>query len=129
MMRGFAKCLVAGAVAIAWLAGGQAAQAQGRLLEEYVAFLGEADHFNSNGQRLTAPWQVLRQDRANFHRFGIRDDGDEDDRFFASAANRARMERMILNGHIEPSAGRRIVNGLVWVRVEIYENAVYVTVE
>ncbi|AXS42651.1 hypothetical protein D1F64_15525 [Breoghania sp. L-A4] len=104
-------------------------RAQGQLLDEYVAFLGEDDHYNSSGARLTEPWQIVRQDRANYHRFGIRDRGDEGDGFFGSPRNRARMERMILNGYIEPRAARRIVNSNVWIRVEIYEDAVNVTVE
>lgn len=105
------------------------AKAQGALLDQYVAFIGPADHFNSRGQRLTQPWQILRQDRANYHRFGIRDAGDQYDGYFGSAENRARMERMIRNGYINANAARRIVNGNVWVRVEIYRNAVNVTVE
>lgn len=105
------------------------AVSQGALLESYTAFLGPSDHFNSRGARLTEPWQIIRQDRANFHRFGIRDQGDEGDTFFASAGNRARMERMIMNGRIEPSAAMRIINGNVWIRVDIYENAVNVSVQ
>jgi len=105
------------------------AKAQGPLLDQYVAFIGPADHFNSRGQRLTQPWQILRQDRANYHRFGIRDAGDQYDGYFGSAENRARMERMIRNGYINANAARRVVNGNVWVRVEIYRNAVNVTVE
>lgn len=105
-----------------------AAKAQGPLLESYVAFLGPNDHYNSRGARLTEPWQIVRQDRANFHRFGIRDQGDQADRFFASTQNRARMERLILNGYIEPNAAWRIVNENVWVRVDIYPNSVNVTV-
>lgn len=109
--------------------GNQSGFAQGRLLEEYVAYLGEDDHYNSRGARLTEPWQIIRQDRANYHRFGIRDRGDEGDSFFGSTKNRARMERMILNGRIERSAARRIVNERVWIRVEVYRDAVSVTVE
>ena len=54
-----------------------------QLLESYVALLSERDHFNSSGQRLTTAAAIIRQDRANFHRFGLRDPGDEDDTFFA----------------------------------------------
>lgn len=111
------------------LTASQSSFAQGRLLEEYVAYLGEDDHYNSRGERLTEPWQIIRQDRANFHRFGLRDRGDESDGFFDSPKNRARMERMILNGRIERRAGRRIVNERVWIRVQIYRNAVNVIVE
>lgn len=102
--------------------------AQGPLLEVYTAFLGPDDHFNSKGARLTQPWQVIRQDRANFHKFGIRDRGDEGDRFFGSIANRNRMEQMILRGTIDRTAARRIVNSNVWITVEVYADFVNVTV-
>src|SRR5438309_1903209 len=32
------------------------------LIESYIAFLSEADHFNSNGQRLTSAAAIIRQD-------------------------------------------------------------------
>jgi hypothetical protein len=105
------------------------AQAQGQLLDSYVTFIGPNDHFNSKGGRLTEPWQIVRQDRANYHRFRVRDPGDEGDIFFSSMANRGRMERMILNGYINPNAAWRIVNENVWIQVEIYPNAVNVTVQ
>lgn len=120
--------IVAGMILGAMLLGHAPAVAQGPVLESYVAFLGPNDHFNSRGARLTEPWQIIRQDRANFHRFGIRDRGDQADRFFASIANRGRMERMILNGYIEPNAAWRIVNDNVWIRVDVYPNSVNVSV-
>ncbi|WP_346914485.1 hypothetical protein [uncultured Roseibium sp.] len=129
-MKRVLRQLTAAAVLAAGLAGASlsGAQAQGPLLETYVAFLGTADHYNSRGARLSEPWQIIRQDRANFHKFGIRDQGDESDRFFSSVANRGRMERMILNGYIDPNAAWRIVNDNVWIRVDVYENSVNVTV-
>lgn len=128
-MKRTSVAVVLAAAAAIGLGAALPAAGQGRLLEEYVAFLGDDDHYNSRGVRLTEPWQIIRQDRANFHRFGIRDRGDESDRFFASADNRARMERMILNGYIERRAGRRIVNERVWIRVKVYRDSVDVTVE
>jgi hypothetical protein len=59
----------------------------------YVAYIGQDDLYNSNGVRLTEPWQVLRQDRANYHRFGVSQPGDEWYGFFGSIDNRAIMER------------------------------------
>ena len=53
-----------------------------QLVESYQALLSERDHFNSDGQRLTTAAAIIRQDRANFHRFGLRDAGDENDDFF-----------------------------------------------
>ena len=90
------------------------------LMETYRAYLSWNDHFNSNGDRLSEPWQVIRQDRANFHRFGERDALDEWDSFFASADNRARAEAMIRDGYISPAARAAIVNGEALIRVEIY---------
>ena len=90
------------------------------LLDSYVAYIGDNDLYNSNGARLREPWQVIRQDRANFHRYGIRDRLDEDDSFFASADNRAAMERMLANGTIATSARRAILGGGAVIQVDIY---------
>ena len=94
-------------------------QAQ-QLLESYTAFLSQNDHYNSNGQRLTEPWQIIRQDRANFHRYGTGDPQDGWDSFFGNFNNRARAEQMLLNGYISPQARNAIVNGQVMVQVEIW---------
>lgn len=98
------------------------AQAQ-QLIASYVALLSAADHFNSNGQRLTSAAAIVRQDRANFHRFGIRDPQDEDDAFFADEGNRAALEQMLERGRAEPGVIARIVNGTPLIRVEIYRAA------
>ena len=90
------------------------------LLETYVAELGPDDHFNSNGKRLTHAWQIIRQDRANFHRYGVRDPLDEGDSFFGSIENRAIAERMLRRGRISRGLARRIVRENVVVRVEIW---------
>lgn len=90
-----------------------------QVIETYYAYLSEYDHYNSNGARLTEPWQIIRQDRANFHRFGIRDDGDDWDSFFASATNRARMESMLAHGHISPHAAWTVVNSDAFIRVDL----------
>jgi len=98
------------------------AQAQ-QMIGSYVALLGEADHFNSNGQRLTSAAAIIRQDRANFHRFGIKDPQDEDDAFFADEANRAALEQMLERGRADPGVISRIVNSTVLIRVDIYRDA------
>ena len=90
------------------------------LIDSYVAFLSEQDHFNSNGQRLTSAAAIIRQDRANFHRFGIRDPQDQNDKFFADEGNRAALEQMLENGNAEPGVVSRIVNGTVLIHVDIY---------
>ena len=91
------------------------------LRESYKALLSERDHFNTSGQRLTSAAAIIRQDRANVHRYGLRDATDQDDVFFADIDRRADLERMIEMGTSEPRAIRSIVDGLALVRVDIYE--------
>jgi hypothetical protein len=98
---------------------GQTANAQ-ELIGAYVAYIGQADLYNSSGTRLREPWQIMRQDRANFHRFGVSQGGDEWDPFFGSIDNRATMERMLMNGKIDPAARRNLVAGGATVFVRIY---------
>lgn len=86
----------------------------------YAVFIGEDDLYNSSGVRLTEPWQVLRQDRANYWKFGIRQPGDEADPFFSSVENRAAMEQMVMNGRIDPRAARMILQGGATVYVTIW---------
>jgi hypothetical protein len=93
------------------------------LVLSYRAYIGQDDLYNSNNERLTQPWQVIRQDRANVHRFGIRQPEDEVDAFFGSPRNRERAEQMIRAGRIDPAAARRLLNGDVRVRVEIWNGA------
>jgi hypothetical protein len=107
-------------VVCAAILGSYPSQAQ-QLLESYVAELSERDHFNSAGQRLTTAAAIIRQDRANFHRFGLRDPGDEDDKFFADEGNRAALERLLERGRAEPGVISRIVNGTPLVRVEVWQ--------
>ena len=89
------------------------------LRESYMARLGPADHFNSNGVRLTSAAAIIRQDRANYHQFAKRDAEDEGDRFFSSLENRAILERMLENGQSMPGVLAEIVNGTPLVEVQI----------
>ncbi|PWW04176.1 hypothetical protein DFR52_101867 [Hoeflea marina] len=111
---------------------GNPADDNDEIIGAYSAVIGEDDLYNSSGKRLTAPWQVLRQDRANFHRYGISQPGDEDDPFFGSADNRAAMESLLQNGDIDQSTARALMSGRARVYVEIYGRngrGTYVTVE
>ncbi len=82
-------CLVAG------LAGG--AQAQ-QMMAAYFAELGYEDYFNSRGAPLTDAAAVLQQDRANFHRFGIRHQGDDSDAYFGDQGSRAAIPNLFRAG-------------------------------
>lgn len=90
------------------------------VIGSYTAYIGQDDLYNSQGARLTRHWQVLRQDRANYHRFGIAQQGDEWDPFFGDVDNRAAMEQMLLSGHITSEASRAILGGGVFVTVYVY---------
>jgi hypothetical protein len=109
--------------------GDQKAQAQNRPLEIYVARLSAQDHYNSNGVRLLTVAGIIRQDRANYHEFGKRDRDDTDDVFFASVANRARLEALLLHGVMSPATKNEILNGTPLITVEVYENYVNVYVK
>ena len=90
------------------------------VIGSYAAYIGADDLYNSEGTRLSEPWQVLRQDRANFHRFGVSQDGDEWDPFFEDAENREAMENMIMRGYVDPDAERMLLSGGAMVYVNIY---------
>lgn len=93
---------------------------RGRLIETYRAFISGVDIRNSNGDRLAEPWQVIRQDRANYHHFHLMDADDDSDTFFASAANRQKLGAMLAQGSIDGDAAERIMAGNVHIEVSIY---------
>jgi hypothetical protein len=90
------------------------------LMEEYTAYIGRDDLFNSSGEALTRPWQIIRQDRANFHLYGVRQRGDQGDTFFGSKENRARLESMIAAGRMSREAASAIMEGGALLRVQIW---------
>lgn len=98
------------------------------LIEIYHAKLGSDDHFNSRGQRLTNAAAIIRQDRANYHKFGVRDRGDTGDVYFSSKQNRATLERMLRRGRASRSTLRRIVNGRPRITVKVYRHSIDVFV-
>ena len=103
-------------------------QVMGNFIESYTARLSPRDHYNSNGVRLTSAAAIIRQDRANFYVYGLRDSEDEPDSFFSSKSNRARLEEMLENGRATRDALYKVVNGTPLIRVDIYANGINVTV-
>jgi hypothetical protein len=104
------------------------AQGLGVYVETYTARLSARDHYNSNGQRLGSAAAIIRQDRANYYVYGLRDSEDEPDPYFSSKSNRARLEEMLENGRATPEAIDRIVNGTPLIRVDIYATGIQVTI-
>lgn len=100
-----------------------------RLLGSYVARISATDKRASDGFPLDTAAQMVRQDRANWHKFGRGDAEDEDDPWFTSAASRAKLERMLGRGAAMNQRTRRaIARGYPVIRVEVFANSVRVEV-
>ena len=97
------------------------------LLESYTARLSSEDHFNSNGERLKSVAAIIRQDRANYHKFNIRDKEDQFDSVFVDKDNRDRLEAMLNRGFISNAAKDSVINGTPVIFVKIYKNHIEVS--
>lgn len=98
----------------------------GELLDMYVARLSANDHFNSKGKRLRSVAAIIRQDRANYHKFGIRDSEDTGDDFFSSKSNRAILEKMLNRGYVSKEAKKTILNDTPLIFVQIFDGYIKV---
>src|ERR1700736_1548798 len=96
------------------------AQGRGKFIESYTARLSARDHFNSNGERLQSAAAIIRQDRANFYVYGLRDSEDQPDSSVRNKGNRARLEQLLDNGRTTRDAIYRVINGTPLIRVDIY---------
>jgi hypothetical protein len=76
------------AIIVAFASAASGALAQDRSIGTYMAYLGPEDLVNSSGTRLNSAAAIVAQDRANFHRFGVRHAQDEPDPWFASRGHR-----------------------------------------
>lgn len=123
------KTLAAGIAAIALTLPAAGAAWADTYLGSYQARLSRTDHFASDGYRLDTAAQVVRQDRANFHKFGNSDYEDEDDPWFGSTSSRARFEQMLNKSSAMNSATRsQIMNGQPIVQVDVYRSSVRVQI-
>lgn len=110
------------ALGLAAIATAQPAFAQSAPIETYCAQISDHDKYASDGFHLTDAGSILRQDRANFHRFGTPDADDYANSVFTSTAARERIPAMVDNGMIEPGLARQIVRAYPYVCVDIYRN-------
>lgn len=125
-MNRFFVVVSAGLLAAA--AGATAASAD-QFLGSYQARISEKDHYASDGYPLDTAAQMVRQDRANWHRFGEGDPEDQDDPWFGSQGARANLERMLGKGGAMSGATRQaIANGEPVVQVDVYRNSVHVEI-
>lgn len=117
----------AGFMVLGTLAAGSAS-AQGRVVAEYTARIGPEDHFNSAGDRLETVAAILRQDRANMHRFDQADDEDESDDYFVDPQTRGLFEWLVSRGLVRVDTQRAIINGNPLVQVTVFERRADVVV-
>tara|TARA_R110002096_G_scaffold208033_5_gene394529 strand:+ start:871 stop:1275 length:405 start_codon:yes stop_codon:yes gene_type:complete len=93
-------------------------------VDYYVTVISEQDRQDSLGNRLTKFEQVIRQDRANFHKYGMTDEGDEEDDLFSSATSRANLESYLKKGSTPDAVKKQILSGReLYVAVSIWKKA------
>ena len=100
-----------------------------QLLGSYVARISSNDHQASDGYPLASAAQMVRQDRANYHKFHRRDRDDENDVWFRGNDDRARLERMLQRpGAMSGPVRRAISNGEPLIQVDVYTRGVKVSI-
>jgi hypothetical protein len=123
-----ARPFTAAGLLLASLLGANAAHADD-MLGSYVARISDRDHHASDGYELDNAAQMVRQDRANWHKFRRRDSDDENDVWFRTNNQRAGLQRMLERGGAMSSSTRRaIVNGEPLIQVDVYSNNVRVSI-
>lgn len=104
------------------------AYSQGPQVDGYCATLGDKDHFASDGYKLTDAAAIVRQDRANYHAFNVRDPGDQGDESFASKEGRAKLEAMVKKAKLPADLRKTIVEGTPDICVVVYADSVEVNI-
>ena len=124
-----AKSLTVAGLLLASFLGVGSAQAGDDMLGSYVARISDRDHHASDGYELSSAAQMVRQDRANWHKFRRRDADDQGDDWFRSNDDRANLQRMLQRGGAMSSSTKRaIVNGEPLIQVDVYEDSVHVSI-
>ncbi len=99
------------------------------MLGSYTARISDRDHRASDGYPLSSAAQMVRQDRANWHKFHRRDGEDQGDDWFGTDSSRADLQRMLERGGAMSSSTRRaIVNGEPLIEVDVYPDSVRVSI-
>lgn len=100
----------------------------GRYLCSYTAQISDHNKYNSSGSRLATGYNkssvaaILRQDRADYYVFGVRDPLDTGDCVMHSKQQRAIFERLLNNSKIGKDFIRAIVDGNPVVDIDLYQN-------
>jgi hypothetical protein len=86
----------------------------------YTAKITNNDRYSSKGTRLKSVASILRQDRANVHKFGLADRGDQRDNYFYSSRNRNAFNRARIF-----VANRTLANQIVNSRKAVWVTVAY----
>ena len=122
------KTVTVAGLLLASLLGAGTAQADD-MLGSYVARISDRDHQASDGYALDSAAQMVRQDRANWHKFHRRDADDQGDDCFSSNDERAYLERLLKRGRAMSSSARNdLVNGEPLIQVDVYSDSVHVSI-
>lgn len=112
----------AAAVTVALAFAGSAAAAQ-EYMGDYYSSISATDMRNSSGVPLGDACAIIQQDRANWHRFGRRDDGDMGDPWFGSSEARAVIGANCVMAPGSEYVGQWIATGRPrYVRVQVFGN-------
>ncbi len=68
------------------------------IIAEYLTWLDAKDTVSSKGVTLSSFGAILAQDRANYHRFGIRQELDTSDPIFGDPKMRAKLPKLYEDG-------------------------------
>ena len=93
----------------------------------YWARLGADDHANSSGKPIESAPGILRQDRANYHKFDRKDRDDRDDDLYDDKGARAKLSKM-LKESLDKETKRIIHKHQPLVQVVTYEDRIDVSV-
>lgn len=94
----------------------------------YTAQISESDKYNSSGKHLAVTYTkatvagILRQDRANFYVYGIRDAHDTEDCTMSSKSQRAIFEKLLNNSDIPQSFIRKVIDGNPIIDIRLHKN-------
>ena len=106
-----------------------------RYLCTYSARISEWDKLNSQGRSLVSGYNlssvaaVIRQDRANFHKYNRRDPEDTNDCAFSSPRNRQLLENFLRHGSVTKGSLHRITDGTPLIEVDVYDKHVDVRLQ
>jgi len=96
--------------------------------EVYRTWLSAQDHSSSKGAPISKAAVILRQDRANVHKFGKADEGDTMDSWFGNKNARADLVNGNLQVIFEEGAEDIIENWTPYVQVVLSEQSVSVSI-